>query len=109
MASSEQQARGTAVGAVLIVAGLIAGCASNAPVQRDTGNMAYPTPLPQGNLDTTRTGGIQTRDTGNMAYPTPLPQGNLDTTRVGGTTRDTGNMAYPTPLPQGTISNTRVR
>ncbi len=45
----------------------------------DTGNMAYPTPLPQGDISTTATPGRGTPDTGNMAYPTPLPQGNLPT------------------------------
>ena len=46
-----------------------------------------------------------------MAYPTPLPQGNIGTTRTQGPNRptDTGNMAYPTPVPQGNVGTTRVR
>lgn len=75
----------------------------------DTGNMAYPTPVPQGNVGTTTT--LQNRpDTGNMAYPTPLPQGNIGTTNTAGPNRpDTGNMAYPTPAPQGNVGTTTVR
>ena len=48
----------------------------------DTGNMAYPTPLPQGNIGTTTTTGPNRPDTGNMAYPAPMPQGNVGTTTV---------------------------
>ena len=44
--------------------------------------MAFPAPLPQGNISTTRTTGRGTPDTGNMAYPTPQPQGSLGNTRV---------------------------
>ena len=74
----------------------------------DTGNMAYPTPVPQGNVGTTGT--LQNiPDTGNMAYPTPLPQGNIGTTVVGPNRPDTGNMAYPTPAPQGNVGTTTVR
>ena len=70
---------------------------------RDVGSMAYPTPLPQGNLATTSPG--KTRDAGNMAYPSPLPQGNIGGTaaRAARTPTDTGSMAYPSPLPQGTV------
>ncbi len=74
----------------------------------DTGNMAYPTPVPQGNVGTT-TVGRQAPDTGNMAYPTPVPQGNIGTTVVGPRTPDTGNMAYPAPVPQGNVGTTRVK
>ena len=74
----------------------------------DTGNMAYPTPVPQGNVGTS-TGVVNRPDTGNMAYPTPLPQGNIGTTVVGPGRPDTGNMAYPTPAPQGNVGTTTVR
>ena len=98
------------------VAGLaLAGCsspqrASQAPQTFDTGNMAYPTPQPQGNIDTTAVG-RQPADTGNMAYPTPRPQGNIETTRVGRQRRprDTGSMAFPRPLPQGNIGTTQTQ
>ena len=59
---------------------------------RDTGNMAFPAPLPQGNISTTA--GVRSPDTGNMAFPAPLPQGNIGTT-MGVRAPDTGNMAYP--------------
>ena len=38
-------------------------------------------------------------DTGNMAYPDPLRQGNFATVKPVGPNRpvDTGNMAYPLP------------
>ncbi len=78
----------------------------------DTGNMAYPTPLPQGNIGSARPQGRQRpTDTGSMGYPAPLPQGNIGTTRTQGPQRptDTGNMAYPTPVPQGNVGTTRVR
>lgn len=78
----------------------------------DTGNMAYPAPLPQGNVGTSATGGARVpTDTGNMAYPTPLPQGNIGTSATSGarTPTDTGNMAYPAPLPQGNVGTTQVK
>lgn len=42
-------------------------------------------------------------DTGNMAYPDPLPQGNFATYTPAGPNRptDTGNMAYPSPVNPG--------
>ncbi len=73
---------------------------------RDTGNMAYPAPLPQGNVATTVA--PASRDTGNMAYPAPLPQGTVGTSAAPAT-RDTGNMAYPAPAPQGTVGTTTVK
>ncbi|MBC7799991.1 MAG: hypothetical protein H7Z10_05170 [Gemmatimonadaceae bacterium] len=81
---------------------------SRAPT--DTGNMAYPAPLPQGNIGSTALPGSRApTDTGNMAYPDPLPQGNIGTTRVGpGGPTDTGNMAYPAPLPQGNVGTTNT-
>lgn len=48
-------------------------------------------------------------DVGNMAYPEPLPQGEISARAVSGRTFDTGNMAFPTPLPQGDIAVTRVQ
>ena len=76
---------------------------SRAPT--DTGNMAYPTPVPQGQIGRSVVG-PQAPDTGNMAYPTPVPQGNIGTTVVGPQSPDTGNMAYPAPLPQGNARTT---
>ena len=78
----------------------------------DTGSMAFPTPAPQGNLETTKTGPARSpSDTGNMAYPTPAPQGNIGTSSNGAARgpTDTGNMAYPAPLPQGNVANTPVK
>ena len=87
-----------------------AGCNQPAPANRDVGSMAYPTPLPQGNVSSTAAGGaLRPTDTGSMAYPTPQPQGNLSTTTAGQQGLDTGSMAYPTPQPQGNVSRTRVR
>ena len=76
----------------------------------DTGNMAYPTPVPQGNVGTT-VPSKQKPDTGSAAYQTPTPQGNVGTTTTTGPRRptDTGNMAYPTPVPQGNVGSTRVK
>lgn len=94
----------------LALLGLAAGCAqqtSSAP--RDVGSMAYPTPVPQGNLSTTSSGALRPTDTGSMAYPTPQPQGNLGTTTTGQQGLDTGSMAYPTPQPQGNVGRTRIR
>ena len=89
----------------------LAACNQPAPsTVRDTGNMAYPAPLPQGNVATTNT--LQrTPDTGSVAFPAPLPQGQVGTTRTGANPRrptDTGNMAYPAPLPQGQVGTTTL-
>jgi hypothetical protein len=77
---------------------------------QDTGNMAYPNPVPQGNLGKTITP-RQAPDTGSARYQTPTPQGNIGTTRTVGPNRptDTGNMAYPTPVPQGNVGTTRAK
>ena len=100
--------------AVLTVALLAASVVACAPVdqgiERDVGNMAYPAPLPQGNLDTVAVSGRRPLDTGNMAFPEPLAQGNVGTTAVSGRQpRDTGNMAYPAPSPVGNVATTTVR
>ena len=95
----------------LTLAGLAAAVPAMAQTTQrpDTGSMAYPAPVPQGNVGTT-TVGRQAPDTGNMAYPTPVPQGNVGTTVVGPrATPDTGNMAYPAPVPQGNVGTTRVK
>jgi len=76
------------LGAVTLCAAAACSPQSQAPQQatsvpRDTGNMAYPQPLPAGNVNTVRTGqtpGIQP-DTGSMALPQALPAGNLSTVR----------------------------
>ena len=78
----------------------------------DTGSMAFPAPVPQGNLETTRTGPARgATDTGNMAYPAPAPQGNVGTNATGPArgTSDTGSMAFPAPLPQGNVATTPVK
>ena len=70
----------------------------------DTGNMAYPAPLPQGNSNPTPTGG-GVADTGSTQYPKPAAEGNLATTTTGvNRPTDTGNMAFPAPLPQGNVA-----
>lgn len=99
----------------------LAGCttpqqtpqASQAPrPAADTGNMAYPSPVPQGEIGSTAASGRMPTDTGNMAYPAPQPQGEVGrTTPTAGRRRptDTGSMAFPRPLPQGNVGTTQVR
>lgn len=90
------------------LAGPVMAQTSRAPT--DTGNMAYPAPLPQGNIGTSTTTPRGPTDTGNMAYPAPLPQGNIGTSSTTGqrAPTDTGNMAYPAPLPQGNVGSTNA-
>ena len=66
-----------------------AACAGNMTRPTDTGNMAFPTPLPQGNIGYARPA---TLDTGSMNAPT-VSGGTL---QPGYTGNDTGNMALPT-------------
>ena len=76
---------------------------------RDTGNMAYPTPVPQGGATTSPSVGSPSGSTGSAQFPAPVPQGNLSTTNTTTGVRtptDTGNMAYPAPLPQGNVGTT---
>ncbi len=87
-----------------LAAALAIGAAAPAFAQttppRDTGNMAYPAPLPQGNVGgTTTTTPRSPTDTGNMAFPAPLPQGNVSTTTTTGPNRpvDTGSARAPAP------------
>ena len=99
-----------AVLAAATVGGLAAACTTAPPGQPfDVGNMAYPAPLPQGNLDTVRVSGRLPVDTGSMAYPQPDPAGVVGRTAVTRGGADTGNMAYPAPLPQGNGPTTRIR
>lgn len=65
-----------------------AACAGNMTRPTDTGNMAYPTPLPQGNIGVARPA---TLDTGSMNTPT-VSGGVL---RPGNPGPDTGSMALP--------------
>ena len=67
-----------------------AACAPSTNPNRptDTGNMAYPAPLPQGNIGTARP---STLDTGSVNAPTV--SGGISQPAVGG--NDTGNMALP--------------
>ncbi len=97
-----------AFAAGLALAAAVPAFAQTTP-PRDTGSMAFPAPLPQGNVNTTTTTGPRSpTDTGSMAFPAPLPQGNLSTTTTTGprSPTDTGSMAFPAPLPQGTVSTT---
>lgn len=96
--------------AALGIAALAAAC-TTAPSDRplDVGNMAYPQPLPEGNLNTTAVVGRLPRDTGNMAYPEPVPAGVIGRATVSRQAFDTGSMAYPTPLPAGNGPTTQVR
>jgi hypothetical protein len=97
-----------AAAAALMLGAAVPAFAQSSRAPTDTGNMAYPAPVPQGNIATTRPTGPRTPDTGNMAYPAPLPQGNIATTRPTGprAPTDTGNMAYPAPAPQGRVGAT---
>ena len=72
-----------------------------AQAQNQTGNMAYPTPNPSGEV---RIPAPTTRDTGNMAYPAS-PGG---VTVQGATAPDTGNMATPTSRSSLTGRSTRM-
>lgn len=80
---------------VLSLAALLgmSACAGNPNRPTDTGNMAYPAPLPQGNIGVARPA---TLDTGSMNTPT-VSGGTL---RPGNPNNDTGNMALP-PRAQG--------
>ena len=67
---------------IVVLGCLAAACAPNSGrAPTDVGNMAFPAPVPQGNVATTTTT-RQAPDTGNMAYPAPQPQGNLSTIKV---------------------------
>ena len=92
------------------ITSLAAACTTQ-PSDRslDVGSMAFPQPLPEGNLTTTAVSGRWPTDTGNMAYPEPVPAGIVGRATVSRQAFDTGNMAYPTPLPEGNGPNTRVR
>ena len=100
-----------AAGVGLALAGATAGpfaAPANAQATKDTGNMAYPAPLPQGQVSTTVTQPRTAADTGNMAYPAPQPAGT-----VGGAAatpgKDTGSMAYPAPKPAGNLATTPTK
>ncbi len=82
----------------------LAACTSNANRPTDVGNMAFPAPVPAGNVSTTTTTTARRpgADTGSMAEPSP---------RGGVVTResvqpDTGNMALPNSA-QGNAGTTR--
>ena len=81
---------------VLAVLGL-AACSNNPNRPTDTGNMAYPTPVPSGVIGTNRPG----LDTGNMAQP--MPSGNVGGLRASPETSGAGQMA----LPQSSQGNLR--
>ena len=68
---------------------LLAMGVAHAQVVNQTGSMAFPTPLPSGEVRVTAP---TVRDTGNMA--TPAPSGGISEPASRG--RDTGNMALPT-------------
>lgn len=81
--------------ATILSLGVVLGVAACAPSTNpnrptDTGNMAFPSPVPQGNIGTARPA---TLDTGSMNSPTIVNSGTL---RPGYTGNDTGNMALPT-------------
>ena len=65
-----------------------AACANNPTRPTDTGNMAFPAPVPQGNVGTARPA---TLDTGSMNSPTV--SGGIS--QPGNPGPDTGNMAMP--------------
>lgn len=90
--------------AVLAIGSAPAFAQANPGNSGGQGGMAFPAPVPQGNISTTSpTTATTPRDTGSMAYPAPLPQGNVSTTRPGTAPADTGSMAYPAPRPQGNV------
>ncbi len=90
---------------------LASGCAtkeaaSDRPV--DVGNMAYPQPLPEGNLKTSTVDGSGPRDTGSMAYPDAAATSTFGRPSRSQRRVDTGSMAYPDPQPNGSGRTTRV-
>lgn len=90
--------------AAAMAVGLAAPAFAQTTPPRDTGNMAYPAPLPQGNIGTTTTAPRGPTDTGNMAYPAPLPQGNVGTSTTTGPNRPTDTGSMGTPAPRGGVS-----
>ncbi len=94
--------------AALLSLGLASPLAAQTQAPADTGSMAYPTPVPQGNSAASAT--APGKDTGSAAYPAPAPAGNLKTTTTTGQTHptDTGQMAYPAPLPQGSVAGSTM-
>lgn len=75
---------------ILSLAALLgtAACEGNMNRPTDTGNMAFPTPVQQGNIGTARPA---TLDTGSMNAPTA----SGGTLQPGYTGKDTGSMALP--------------
>ena len=69
---------------------------------RDTGNMAYPAPLPQGAVGTDSA--RRPADTGNMAYP--ASPGAIGTSTMPTRGADTNSSQYQTNLPQGQVGTT---
>ena len=65
-----------------------AACANNPNRPTDTGNMAYPAPVPQGTVGTARPA---TLDTGSMN----LPSASGGVSQPANRGFDTGNMALP--------------
>jgi hypothetical protein len=94
-----------AFAALLTTAAALQGCGPAPSQPRDVGNMAYPAPLPQGNVSTTAPG--TATSVGNMQYPAPLPQGNVTTTTGRPGVRDTGSMAYPAPATPGVTTTVK--
>ena len=102
-----------AFAAILALGAAVPAVAQTTP-PKDTGNMAYPAPLPQGNVGTTNTTGTPRKptDTGSVGYPAPAATGAVGSTSTAGAPRtptDTGNMAYPAPLPQGNVGSAPVK
>lgn len=92
-----------ALAALAIVAAAAVVAPANAQTPpRDTGSMAYPAPLPQGNVGTSA--GPRAPDTGSASTPAPVPERG-PTANVPPNS-DTGSMAYPAPLPQGNLGTT---
>ena len=67
--------------------------------------MALPVSAQQAATITSPTSRPTTFDTGNMAYPQPLPQGVISRTAGQARYPDTGNMAFPDPRPQGNFGS----
>jgi hypothetical protein len=99
-----------AFAAALVLSAASPAFAQTPSQPHDTGSMAYPTPLPQGNVSTSTTAARHPTDTGSMNYPAPLPQGKVATTTTAARKpTDTGSMAYPAPNAAGMTSTTTVK
>lgn len=88
----------TALSLVSLLGVAACGVSTSPITPNDTGNMAYPTPSPSGNIGFARPA---TLDTGSMNTPTAAG----GTLRPGYTGNDTGSMALPNRVQRQSLPN----